>query len=418
MSRSLRSVRRGSMPMLSGRLVRHRRSGTSASSIPLLLGTNFLRNHQRLQHGMQHLSMQVAGAESLNVTFTADIKKAIQNLQLALEKRSISVTKPRLHFTISRPDSSLSTASCVGQAEAPVFKRAATAPYGEIPRREASAKQYQPPLPHSFSSPDVKRPFVALSDQHQLTASIDRVPETASGSVAVPQRQPSNTSSYGNASFPTTTTISDVFSHRSLPLSSASTTSQPHFRQIDLDNFPEVHHPVVDEQPEHPPAPVRKDVDNFPEVYSPTVLEPPSKPHQPQPWQPDRDNYLEVVTSPSLTVPGSPSIVSEDSGGSRSLYRADTSKTKSKKWQGLFSSGRGASASSTPTSTFFASGNSLLIWNECGAGCYDLNNAHSIQFRRINASSVCAAAGGRRRCAVVVKGISVRPGAISQQGQL
>lgn len=73
-------------------------------------------------------------------------------------------------------------------------------------------------------------------------------------------------------------------------------------------------------------------------------------------------------------------------------------------WQSLFKSNRSSSAIfSIPSYTFFACGKRLLLWNERGSGFYDLLDADSIIFRRINSSNVHIAAGGTNTCAIVAK---------------
>jgi hypothetical protein len=65
-------------------------------------------------------------------------------------------------------------------------------------------------------------------------------------------------------------------------------------------------------------------------------------------------------------------------------------------------------ASSIPSAIFSAFGNALLIWNEIGAGFYDLQNAESIKFQKISAGNVRIAAGGANKFAVVTKNGTVR----------
>ena len=111
---------------------------------------------------------------------------------------------------------------------------------------------------------------------------------------------------------------------------------------------------------------------------------------------PEPLNTLQVQNRPGT---GAASVVSDESEPSRFVGSASS---KSKKWGGLFKSSRTA-ATSIPHSIFCASGKSLILWNELGAGCYDLHNADSIQFRRINAREIRLAAGGTTQFAVVTK---------------
>lgn len=78
-------------------------------------------------------------------------------------------------------------------------------------------------------------------------------------------------------------------------------------------------------------------------------------------------------------------------------------------WQSLFKSNRSISTFvSIPSYTFFTSGKNLLLWNERGSGYYDLRDADSISFRRINSCNVHIAAGGTDICAIVVRNETVR----------
>lgn len=60
-------------------------------------------------------------------------------------------------------------------------------------------------------------------------------------------------------------------------------------------------------------------------------------------------------------------------------------------------------SSKTPTATFFASGRTLMLWNDIGAGEYNLEDLPSVSFRSIAMGEIELAAGGTRRCAVVAK---------------
>jgi hypothetical protein len=76
------------------------------------------------------------------------------------------------------------------------------------------------------------------------------------------------------------------------------------------------------------------------------------------------------------------------------------------KWS-FFRSNRSTTSSSIPASTFFTSGRALLIWNDLGAGCYDLDTIPSASFRIVTTGEVLMAAGGTRKCATVSKNGSV-----------
>lgn len=112
---------------------------------------------------------------------------------------------------------------------------------------------------------------------------------------------------------------------------------------------------------------------------------------------------LPEVTFPHLspTSPRSFSNMSIHSGHNSNRFSPTQ---KQHGWQSLFKSNRSSSTSfSIPSYTFFACGNRLLLWNERGSGFYDLLDADSIIFRRINSSNVHIAAGGTNTCAIVAK---------------
>ena len=160
-------------------------------------------------------------------------------------------------------------------------------------------------------------------------------------------------------------------STRSPTLSSEGVGSLPRTPHVERENYPEL--TLVQTNHSNRPSPRRVDPDSFPEPLS---------------------------TLQTKRI-GTASIVSDDSEPSRFVSRSATS--KSKKWGGLFKSNRTATTTSIPHAVFSASGKSLILWNEGGAGCYDLHNAESIQFRRINARNIRLAAGGAAHLAVVTK---------------
>lgn len=289
------------------------------------------------------------------------------------------------------------------QPQSQIFSRAATFSQGRISRKELSTKSL-PVLPNitlpilaSTTSP------ISTTSQELSITSNDALPvvETDPGIL---QRHLSDPSSFTTTS---NQAASEVLSHKSTHLSSVDEDPPPPFRQVDPDNFPEVHYPRLDKLPLHSKSSFIATTECFPEVYIPDAMPRTPNVEHLQSWQPDRENHPEVAHSLSQTLTA-PSVMTQESDGSGSLFRTETSYAKPKKWNTFFGSSRAQSTFSVPSSAFFASGSSLLIWNEMGAGCYDFNNTESIQFRRINASGVCMAAGGKKRCAVAIKGISVR----------
>lgn len=135
------------------------------------------------------------------------------------------------------------------------------------------------------------------------------------------------------------------------------------------------------------PAPAHRPIsENFPEVAVPHVL---------------------PTTRASPTSPRSFSTMSIYSG-LETTSRFDPPQ-KQNGWQLLFNSNRSPSTLvSMPSYTFFACGESLLLWNESGSGFYDLRDANSIGFRKLTSCHVHIAAGGTNTCAIVAKTETVR----------
>jgi len=48
-----------------------------------------------------------------------------------------------------------------------------------------------------------------------------------------------------------------------------------------------------------------------------------------------------------------------------------------------------------------------MIWNDLGAGYYDLDTIPSVSFRVVTTGEVLVAAGGTRKCAIVCRNGSV-----------
>lgn len=140
--------------------------------------------------------------------------------------------------------------------------------------------------------------------------------------------------------------------------------------------------------------------------YSSASLSP-TRTAVPQPQQICSEDFPEVaVEHESPTSPRSFSAMSIHSGLESSSFDPTQ---RQHTWQSIFKSHRSQSTlSSVPSFAFFACGKSLLLWNERGSGFYDLRDADSISFRRINSCNVQIAAGGTNTCAIAAKTESVR----------
>lgn len=126
------------------------------------------------------------------------------------------------------------------------------------------------------------------------------------------------------------------------------------------------------------------------------------------------ENFPEVAVPHALPTthasPTSPRSFSNMSiySGLETTSRFDPPQ-KQNGWQSFFKSNRSPSTLvSIPSYTFFACGESLLLWNERGSGFYDLRDANSIGFRKITSCNVHIAAGGTNTCAIVTKTETVR----------
>ncbi len=357
---------------------------------------------------MQAFALQVSDKDFSETLFHSDVSRALRRLHQSLEKRSLISLRPQNQLPISKFRSQATASSIDDRTKPTRFKRAATLPYNSVSRPEPSKLQPRPPLPHSFSNP-------SISDSIPTPRTSDFLPiqPTAilKANAIIPHRQPSDPSSYISVSNPETTTGSEAFSLRSPNLSPVDEDPPPLPPvRVNPGNIPVVHPGTLVDPPlqERPPLPAA--TGSLPEVYRPSSKDRILYSERSQTWQPDRENHPEVARprSPSTAATtAAPSIMSKESDGSGSIYRTETTYIKPKRWQGLFGSAKNGASSSPPSFAFFASGRSLLIWNEVGAGYYDLNDTELPLFQRIRASSVCTAAGGRRRCALVVKGISV-----------
>jgi hypothetical protein len=132
----------------------------------------------------------------------------------------------------------------------------------------------------------------------------------------------------------------------------------------------------------------------------------------PFPSQADCTTLPEVV-QPVRTKSSRPmSILSDGTSGASSKSRVSSRNLERKPKWSLFKSSRGATnASLTPSTAFFTSGRTLLIWSELGSGCYELDTMPSTSFRIVTTGEVLIAAGGTRKCAAVNKtGSVILPG--------
>lgn len=127
-------------------------------------------------------------------------------------------------------------------------------------------------------------------------------------------------------------------------------------------------------------------------------------PH-PLPSQEQCTTLPEVVNPETYSKNTSPTVMSIRSGESRPSPRNHATRP----WSIFKGSSRGvAHVSSIPSTAFFTSGRALLLWNELGAICYDLESIPVAQAKQIISGDVQIAAGGTRKCATVTKSGSVR----------
>ncbi|KPI37495.1 uncharacterized protein AB675_10265 [Cyphellophora attinorum] len=261
------------------------------------------------------------------------------------------------------------------------------------------------PLPvHSLSSPEVTLQNGGEGMASSLTKmkSASEILVTGADSI---QRQPSDRSTE-TASSGAAVASTEVFSDRSGPLSSIGEdlpVTSSHRRESDTDK--------QSVMPEKPLPPVI--MESLPEVYTPGSWRPPENASllgktSSQPWVPDLDNHPELV-SPDALRSGraltAPSIRSEDSQSFARPPTISAATMKQKKWhKGIFgTSSTTVTTASAPSSVFSASGTSLLVWNELGAGYYSTNDVDAMDFARLSAFHVHIAAGGIKRFALVVK---------------
>ena len=121
--------------------------------------------------------------------------------------------------------------------------------------------------------------------------------------------------------------------------------------------------------------------------------------------KPNIENFPELVTDlvPQIS-PRPESVFSKYSASSSTRITPITVSRKPYTWQSLFKPGRGSSSPiSVPSYAFFSCGKKLLLWNEKGFGFYDLHDADSIGFQRINSHNTRMAAGGTNYCAIISK---------------
>lgn len=360
---------------------------------------------------MQSSPLQVSDKDFSESLFHSDVSRALQRLHQVLEKRSLNSMKPQNQLAFPKLRSQGGALSTSDRTKPTPFKRAATLPSNAVPRSEQSKSQPRPPLPHSFSIPTANDSISTPSTSDFLPIQPTAALTTGNIDTTIPHRQPSDPSSYTSISNPETNAGSEVFSLRSPQLSSVDEDPPPlPASRVNPENLPEVHPGTLVDPPLLDRPPLSTATESLPEVYRPSSKDRIPYTERSQTWQPDRDNHPEVAAPRSLSTAATtaaPSIMSRESDGSDSIYRTETTYTKPKRWQGLFGGSKTGASSSPPSFAFFASGTSLLLWNEVGAGHYDLKDTELPQFQRINASGVCLAAGGKKRCAVVVKGVSV-----------
>ena len=360
---------------------------------------------------MHSSPLQVSDKDFSESLFHSDISRALRRLHQTLEKRSLASMRPPNLLSLAKVRSQGTTSSANDGTRPTASKRAATLPSNAVSRLEQSQSQPRPPLPHSYSIPSTNDSISTPTTSDFLPIQPTTTPTVGNTDTTLPYRQPSDPSSYTSISNPETNAGSEVFSLRSPHLSSVDEDPLPlPPSKVHLDNLPEVHPGTLVDPPLLDRPTLAAATESLPEVYRPSSKDRIPYTERSQTWQPDRDNHPEVAPPRSLSTAATtmaPSIISKESDGSSSIYRTETTYTKPKRWQGIFGTSKTGASSSPPLFAFFASGTSLLLWNEVGAGHYDLKDTELPQFQRINARGVCTAAGGRKRCSLVIKGISV-----------
>jgi hypothetical protein len=123
-------------------------------------------------------------------------------------------------------------------------------------------------------------------------------------------------------------------------------------------------------------------------------------------------SQVECTTLPEVVEPLDPFTL-QSPKSVRSSDAASTQSYQSPKYQerkpwSIFKSKGPKTTSSITSYAFFTSGRSLVIWNDAGAICYDLENRPEISVRVVEAGDILLAAGGTRKYAVVSRMGSVR----------
>ncbi|CAG8953761.1 hypothetical protein HYFRA_00006652 [Hymenoscyphus fraxineus] len=128
---------------------------------------------------------------------------------------------------------------------------------------------------------------------------------------------------------------------------------------------------------------------------------PPSHPPRSAPIPVEYSTLPEVaeVPEPKKVLP-TPSILSD--GSSLTPTESQRKLDRRPKWP-FFKSSRYIlfPASSAPSTAFYTSGRSLILWNDCGVGAYDLHSVPALSFSKITTGDILQAAGGTRKAAVV-----------------
>jgi hypothetical protein len=123
-------------------------------------------------------------------------------------------------------------------------------------------------------------------------------------------------------------------------------------------------------------------------------------------------SQAECTTLPEVVEPldpfrlQSPKSVQSSDAASTQSYQSP--KYQERKPWSIFKSKGPKTTSSTPSYAFFTSGRSLVIWNDAGAICYDLEKRPKISVRVVEAGDILLAAGGTRKYAAVSRMGSVR----------
>lgn len=362
------------------------------------MGDNSERPSGQLSPGTRSPNRQGRRSDSLDNTLDLEVQNALLQFTISLRNRAIL-----LHNIYGKktnlPGTDGDTIGYQQSGDKMTPQPEASPP---APRHIPSIAQMPDARPsplRSMSFPE----FVGRPQHHDIDPTPSSATVATNGTLVINesfQRQRSDRS-IDTCSTEALTATTEVFSDRSAPLSSIGEDDPVPPSRTDSTNGKES---VVTEKR----MPLTT-TESLPEVWhpgTPTVMDAciRAEHERSQSWAPDLDNHPELVLPqiPRFGIGNSAaSILSEDSG---SLARPPTISVKSKKWhKGLFGNSSTANTASPPVASFSASGTTLLVWNDFGAGCYSTNDIDCMTFTRISTSPIHMAAGGVKRCVLAAK---------------